>query len=75
MAKRNRNGFGTRFDSGTPNQINDERIKPYVNFDFPPVPQSNRRFCESCKSYVDVASNPKKKFKGWKCNKCKGVDQ
>lgn len=75
MRKRNNSGFGTRFDPGTPNHINDEKQKPYVNFDFPPVLSSNKRYCEACKHYVDVTSNPRRKFKGWKCDKCKGNKQ
>jgi hypothetical protein len=62
---------GTRFDKFTPQHINDERNKPEPKFSLPRV---NKRFCESCKRYVDFANNPNKivkRFKGWKCLDCK----
>ena len=75
MRVKNNKGFATRFDPFTPNQSNDERQKPYVNFDFPPMPSAKKRYCESCKQYVDVASIPKRKIKGWECDKCRGNKQ
>lgn len=64
-------GFGTRFDQFTPNQISDTRARdsgpgPFLHY--------QSRYCESCQKYVPFKRHPGQRStvcKGWKCQDCR----
>lgn len=67
----NSQGFGSRFDRFTPNQITDTRTRASGGGVFLSY---QTRFCEGCQRYVPLKRHPRKKStvcKGWMCSDCR----